>query len=231
MKRNSDLRLTSRVYDPIVVVLNPAARCHSLIGSLLHIFHVYAMIPPLITCFSCHPLISPLITKKIVYIVNPIISWSHIIYTYISDMKNTNIPLNWFFKIVDDSNYLHRQCVCILKVFSVSLRYKTSKFWTRIRIMTVFVGFVSLSGHPLAVWPVQGLDKPLTHSLYHSLTHYNNKQYWYIDRSPHLPIGQTRGCLRGLDNYHPCSNLGMVISEECFIFDFASLPLEVARPI
>ena len=46
------------------------------------------------------------------------------------------------------------------------------------------------------------------------------------------------GRLRGLavacwttDHYHPCSNLGVGISEGCFIFDFASLPLEVARPI
>jgi len=29
----------------------------------------------------------------------------------------------------------------------------------------------------------------------------------------------------------PCSNLSMGISESCFIFDFASLPLEVAWPI
>ncbi|KAK2147741.1 hypothetical protein LSH36_538g01023 [Paralvinella palmiformis] len=29
----------------------------------------------------------------------------------------------------------------------------------------------------------------------------------------------------------PCSNLGMGISEGCFVFDFTSLPLEVARPI
>ena len=34
------------------------------------------------------------------------------------------------------------------------------------------------------------------------------------------------------DHYHPCSNLGVGISEGCFIFDFASLlPLKVARPI
>jgi len=33
------------------------------------------------------------------------------------------------------------------------------------------------------------------------------------------------------DHYHPCSNLGMGISEGCFILDFASLPLEVSRPI
>ena len=46
------------------------------------------------------------------------------------------------------------------------------------------------------------------------------------------------GRLRGLavacwttDHYHPCSNLGVGISEGCFIFDFASLPLKVARPI
>jgi len=44
--------------------------------------------------------------------------------------------------------------------------------------------------------------------------------------------------LRGLavaccttDYYHPCSNLGVGISEGCFIFDFASLRLEVVRPI
>ena len=47
-----------------------------------------------------------------------------------------------------------------------------------------------------------------------------------------------KGRLRGLavacwttDHYHPYSNLGVGISEGCFIFDFASLPLEVARPI
>jgi len=47
-----------------------------------------------------------------------------------------------------------------------------------------------------------------------------------------------KGRLRGLtvecwitDHYHTCSNLGVGISEGCFIFDFASLPLEVARPI
>ena len=32
-------------------------------------------------------------------------------------------------------------------------------------------------------------------------------------------------------HYHPCSDLGVGISEGCYIFDFASLPLEVARPI
>jgi len=32
-------------------------------------------------------------------------------------------------------------------------------------------------------------------------------------------------------HYHPCSNLGMRISEGCFIFDFTSVPFEVARPI
>ena len=46
------------------------------------------------------------------------------------------------------------------------------------------------------------------------------------------------GRLRGLavacwttDHYHPCSNLGVGISEGCFVFEFASLPLEVAWPI
>jgi len=44
--------------------------------------------------------------------------------------------------------------------------------------------------------------------------------------------------LRGLaivcqttDHYHPCSNLGMGISEGCFMFDFASLPSEVTHSI
>jgi len=47
----------------------------------------------------------------------------------------------------------------------------------------------------------------------------------------------TFGGLRGLvvacwtDHYHPCSNLGVGISEGCFIFDFASLLLEITRPI
>ena len=33
------------------------------------------------------------------------------------------------------------------------------------------------------------------------------------------------------DHYHPCSNLGVGRSEGCFVFDYASLPLQVARPI
>jgi len=33
------------------------------------------------------------------------------------------------------------------------------------------------------------------------------------------------------DHYHLSSNVGVGIYEEGFIFDFASLPLEVARPI
>ena len=51
-------------------------------------------------------------------------------------------------------------------------------------------------------------------------------------------IGLIYRRLRGLavacwttDHYNPCSNLGVGISEGCFIFDFASLPLGVARPI
>ena len=46
------------------------------------------------------------------------------------------------------------------------------------------------------------------------------------------------GRLRGLavacwitDHYHPGLNLGLGISEGCFIFDFASFPLEVTQPI
>ena len=42
--------------------------------------------------------------------------------------------------------------------------------------------------------------------------------------------GQAVACWTA-DHYHPCSNLGVGISESCFIFDFTSLPLEVARPI
>ena len=33
------------------------------------------------------------------------------------------------------------------------------------------------------------------------------------------------------DHYHPSSILGVGISEGCFLFDFASLPLEVASPV
>jgi len=46
------------------------------------------------------------------------------------------------------------------------------------------------------------------------------------------------GCLHGLlvacwttDHYHLCSNLGVGISEGCFIFDFTSLHLGVTWPI
>jgi len=33
------------------------------------------------------------------------------------------------------------------------------------------------------------------------------------------------------DHYHPCSKLGMGLTEDCFIFDFASSPSEVTEPI
>ena len=48
-----------------------------------------------------------------------------------------------------------------------------------------------------------------------------------------LVLGRLRGlavACRTTDHYRPCSNLGVGISEG-FVFDFASLPLEVARPI
>jgi len=34
-----------------------------------------------------------------------------------------------------------------------------------------------------------------------------------------------------IDHYHLSSNHGVGVSEVCFVFDFASLPVEVARPI
>jgi len=40
----------------------------------------------------------------------------------------------------------------------------------------------------------------------------------------------TRASDRTTDCYHPSSDLGVDISEGCFIFDFAPLPLEVDRP-
>jgi len=46
--------------------------------------------------------------------------------------------------------------------------------------------------------------------------------------------GRLRGLVvacRTTDHHYPCSNLGVGISEGCFIFDFASLTLKVARPI
>jgi len=79
------------------------------------------------------------------------------------------------------------------------------------------------------------LDKAHTHTM-----------LWETPIGKQIPQTQVRvgyvlymsGCLRGLavvcwttDHYHPCSNLGVGISEGCFVFDFTSLPLEVARPI
>ena len=53
---------------------------------------------------------------------------------------------------------------------------------------------------------------------------------------PFSPV--TPGTVRGLtvacwitNHYHRCSNLGVGISEGCFVFDFASLQLEVVRSI
>jgi len=51
-------------------------------------------------------------------------------------------------------------------------------------------------------------------------------------------VQQIKGRLRVLevacwttDHYHPCLNPGVGIFEGCFNIDFASLPLEVVRPI
>ena len=41
----------------------------------------------------------------------------------------------------------------------------------------------------------------------------------------------TGSALDHISHYNPSSNLGVGISDGCFIFDFATLPLEVARPI
>ena len=53
-----------------------------------------------------------------------------------------------------------------------------------------------------------------------------------------LFLTKDRGRLRGLavacwttDHYHACSNPGVGISEGCFIFEFSSLPLDVAWPV
>jgi len=58
-----------------------------------------------------------------------------------------------------------------------------------------------------------------------------------MDPNSHKYSGEWPGRHRGLavawwttNHYHPCANLGVGISEGCFIFDFASLPLEIARP-
>ena len=40
-----------------------------------------------------------------------------------------------------------------------------------------------------------------------------------------------QSCGSVLNHRSPCSNLGVGLSEGCFIIDFASLPLKVARPI
>jgi len=51
----------------------------------------------------------------------------------------------------------------------------------------------------------------------------------YKDYSFCLKSGRLRGlavACWSTDHYHPCSNLGVGISEGCFVFHFASLPLE-----
>ena len=58
--------------------------------------------------------------------------------------------------------------------------------------------------------------------------YYYNKQY-ILDEG-RVPLWSSSSVLdhRSLP---PCLNLRVGISEGCFIFDFASLPLEVAQPI
>jgi len=60
------------------------------------------------------------------------------------------------------------------------------------------------------------------------------RRHIFLHQICELTVGHLRGLVgSALDTYpyHMSSNLGMSISEGCFIFDFASLPLEVARPI
>ena len=57
---------------------------------------------------------------------------------------------------------------------------------------------------------------------------------WHWRPNSNLDIGRLRGLAVACwttDHYHMSSNLGVGISEGCFIFDFTSLPSEVARPI
>ena len=80
-------------------------------------------------------------------------------------------------------------------------------------------------------------DFPLPNNHYKVVT----VQYTYCD--PHMQVtwllpNIIQGrllCLAAVcwttDHYHSCQNLGVGISEGCFIFDSASLHLEVARPI
>ena len=58
--------------------------------------------------------------------------------------------------------------------------------------------------------------------------------YYNLDRFSYGFMGRLRGLTVTCwitNHYHACSNLNVGIAEGCFIFDFASLPLEVARPI
>ena len=77
--------------------------------------------------------------------------------------------------------------------------------------------------HTLYIWL-----HPNCNSLLYGISDYNTNHLQRIQK----------GRLRGLavacwttDHYHPCSNPGVDISEGCFVFDIASLPLEFARPI
>ena len=74
-----------------------------------------------------------------------------------------------------------------------------------------------------------------TYTRRHTYLHTPTRPYIHTYTSTHTI---RPGRLRGLAvacwttcHYHPCSNLGVGIYEGCFIFTFASLPLDVARPI
>ena len=60
------------------------------------------------------------------------------------------------------------------------------------------------------------------------------QQFYYYYIYVHHNMGRLRDLAVACwttDHYYPGLNLGVGISEGCFIFDFASLALEVARPI
>jgi len=56
--------------------------------------------------------------------------------------------------------------------------------------------------------------------------------YIQLQKHMHLHLGRLRGLTDSMLDHRSLSlHLRMGISEGCFIFDFVSLPLEVAQPI
>ena len=127
-------------------------------------------------------------------------------------------------------------CVCVCVCRSIHVSGLLISLWGLAKSLFVRDKYVTPAGKRLHAGYVQKTEFDTTARSKQDVRMYDSMVTYYIHKITTLTPQFRR--LRGLavacwitDHYHPCSNIGMGISEDCFVFNFASLPLEVARAI